>query len=471
MFNAYYNPSNLFISSSSTLNFAMTQQATTSSFNFRYATGYAAGTNITNWKDVMTFKNTGNVGIGTINPGNSRLNVEVPSSDATNPVGLTVTNNYTGASAKFGIDVNVDGAGSGAKYGISSSVIGLASDASANYGYQVAMTPNGIGSCFGVYSQLLSAGSGARYGIYNSVFSPAANTSNIYGEYIVMSGTNATARRYGLYVSGETDNYFSGKIGISNTIPTYNVHSTESQAVFANLYAQNTYNGSFDSRAVYGTAVNGPGYGLGGDFTGGFKGLSAYGNGSTYTGGVWGGIFSADGSAGTRYGVYGQAYATSAVNYGVYGTASSGTTNYALYANGSIGYTGSLLPISDRKFKKDVQPLTGALEKLMKLEPKTYYMKTEEFDYMNFSKVKQFGLIAQEVEEVFPELVEAGSHPGRVDPNNRDVVSEPVTYKGMNYTGLTPVMIQAIKEQQAQIEELKKQLADQQKQIEALLKK
>jgi Chaperone of endosialidase len=55
---------------------------------------------------------------------------------------------------------------------------------------------------------------------------------------------------------------------------------------------------------------------------------------------------------------------------------------------------------------------------------------------MNFSTGKQMGVIAQEVEKVFPELV----------TTNGD------GYKRVNYIGLIPVLIESIKEQQTQIE-------------------
>ena len=115
--------------------------------------------------------------------------------------------------------------------------------------------------------------------------------------------------------------------------------------------------------------------------------------------------------------------------------------------------------------------LNSSLEKLLRLEPKTYYMKTDEYDFMNFSKTKQFGLIAQDVQEVFPELVQPGTHPAKVDQKTGETIGQDVNFIGMDYTGLTPIMIQAIKEQQAQIEELKKMLEAQQLLINELKNK
>lgn len=186
---------------------------------------------------------TGNIGIGTKTPSTSRLNVEIPNTDATNPIGLTVTNNYTGALNKFGIDVNVDGAGSGVKYGISSSVVGLAGDASSIYGYQVNMTPNGTGTSYGIYSYNQAVGTGARYGFYNLVYAAATNVSTIYGVRTAISNAG-TGNSYGIYNTGEDYNYFSGRVGIGVTIPTYALELPNNTTIGigqARAYAWATY--------------------------------------------------------------------------------------------------------------------------------------------------------------------------------------------------------------------------------------
>jgi hypothetical protein len=67
--------------------------------------------------------------------------------------------------------------------------------------------------------------------------------------------------------------------------------------------------------------------------------------------------------------------------------------------------------------------------------------------------------------------VEDAVNPGPLDPETRKPVGKDLEYKSMNYIGLTPVLVQAVKEQQAQIEDLKKQLEEQKKLIDALLKK
>lgn len=170
--------------------------------------------------DRLTVNSSGNLGIGTTVPGTSRLNLNI--ADATNPTGLFIQNNYTGASAKYGIDVNVDGAGSGTKYGISSSVVGLAADGSTIQGYQVSMTPNGTGAAYGVASNISSVGTGTRIGFYNVLSQGATNTSAVYGFYSSIADSG-TGDAYGIYTTGEDKNYFDGNVGINTTSPDANL--------------------------------------------------------------------------------------------------------------------------------------------------------------------------------------------------------------------------------------------------------
>lgn len=170
--------------------------------------------------DRLTVNSSGNLGIGTTVPGTSRLNLNI--ADATNPTGLFIQNNYTGASSKYGIDVNVDGSGSGTKYGISSSVVGLAADASTIQGYQVSMTPNGTGAAYGVASNISSVGTGTRIGFYNVLAQGATNTSAVYGLFSSITDSG-TGDAYGVYTTGEDKNYFDGNVGINTTSPDANL--------------------------------------------------------------------------------------------------------------------------------------------------------------------------------------------------------------------------------------------------------
>jgi len=115
---------------------------------------------------------------------------------------------------------------------------------------------------------------------------------------------------------------------------------------------------------------------------------------------------------------------------------------------------------SDEKFKKNISDYNNALDNIMKLRPVTYEMKTDEYPFMNFEKGTQIGFIAQEMESIFPSLVVSGAHPGENDPF--------IEYKGINYIGLTPILVKALQEQQIMIDSLKSKYESLQKRLEEI---
>lgn len=161
-----------------------------------------------------------------------------------------------------------------------------------------------------------------------------------------------------------------------------------------------------------------------------------------------------------NYGVYG--YASSYNSVGVYGEAQghfalAGSFAGDVYATGDIHADG-VVTWSDAKFKKNIAPLQGAMETVMSLKPKVYEMKTEEFkDHMSFTEGRRFGLIAQELETVLPELVNNSFAPAKVSVEDRKkgVSKPPLEYKSVNYTALIPVLIAALQELQAEVDALK----------------
>ncbi|MBI3511485.1 MAG: tail fiber domain-containing protein [Bacteroidetes bacterium] len=232
----------------------------------------------------------------------------------------------------------------------------------------------------------------------------------------------------------------SGYVGIGNMLPGYKFEVDEGTAQYTSLLT-NTFSGNSDHYGVYGKSVNNPGYGYGVYGEGGYMGVYGLASSTSYVG--------------TGYGVFGSATGTAGTGsrYGVYGTASGGSTNYGVYCNGNGGYTGTWLNVSDEKFKENIQPMTGALNKVMLLKPVTYTMKRDEYKSMNFSSGTQVGLIAQDLEKVFPELVAQSSAPGDIDPNTGKPAI--IDYKGVNYIGLTPILVEAIQEQQLIIDSVK----------------
>ncbi len=108
-----------------------------------------------------------------------------------------------------------------------------------------------------------------------------------------------------------------------------------------------------------------------------------------------------------------------------------------------ICYSGTIGACSDRRFKKNITPLTGSLDKVMSLRPVNYEWRREEFPDRGFGEGNKIGLIAQEVEDIVPEVVKKQGD----------------GYYSVDYGRLTPILIGAVQEQQATIKELKSQLA------------
>ncbi len=130
---------------------------------------------------------------------------------------------------------------------------------------------------------------------------------------------------------------------------------------------------------------------------------------------------------------------------GVYGNSTANSGIWAGYFDGNVMINGSgfltgFVPISsDRRFKKNITELENISEKIAKIKSYTYEFRLDEFKGRNFAKGEQLGFIAQELKEVFPQLVVEGKD----------------GYNYVNYDGMIPVLLEGFKEQQQQIEELK----------------
>ncbi len=108
-----------------------------------------------------------------------------------------------------------------------------------------------------------------------------------------------------------------------------------------------------------------------------------------------------------------------------------------------ISVAGNYIVLSDRQLKKEIEQVNAVLPLIKRLKPSTYYYNN---DVAN--KRKQIGFIAQEVKEIFPELVDV--------VNNK----EGKQLLGINYSNFSVVAIKAIQEQQEEIEKLKSELAE-----------
>ena len=117
------------------------------------------------------------------------------------------------------------------------------------------------------------------------------------------------------------------------------------------------------------------------------------------------------------------------------GLAGSNSSNaFIVNYDGSATLAGDLTVNSDARLKSNIVTLGSTLSKLLLIDGKSYTMKSNE-------NVEKIGLLAQDVLAAFPELVKKGG-------------DEDGTLS-VNYQGLIPVLINAIKEQQEQINVLK----------------
>lgn len=171
-------------------------------------------------------------------------------------------------------------------------------------------------------------------------------------------------------------------------------------------------------------------------------------------GATWGGT-------GTNIGVHGHGTGGS-TKYGIYGSLTGSCTGcYAGYFDGDLAYTGTMIDVSDKKFKEKINTLDDAIAKIMNLKPKTYQFK--KYKDFNFAQGKQYGFIAQELQKEIPELVTQNVHP-HFDENNE--AAGKTEYLGINYIHLIPILTKGIQEQQQLIESQNNKINNQQIQLE-----
>ena len=118
---------------------------------------------------------------------------------------------------------------------------------------------------------------------------------------------------------------------------------------------------------------------------------------------------------------------------------------------GTVTASSGFACASDFRYKKNIKPLSNSLENIRKINGVNYYWKLEEYPDHNFSDKNQLGFIAQDLEKIYPEMV----------------FTDEKGYKSIDYSRLTPVLVEAVKElaikndtQQTQINELKKEMME-----------
>jgi hypothetical protein len=268
------------------------------------------------------------------------------------------------------------------------------------------------------------AGSGANL---TSIPNAALNNSTISG---IALGNNLATLTIGTGLSGTSYNGSTG-VTISMTNTSFFIGTTSIS--LGRTSATQTLTGvSIDGNAA--TVTNGLTTGNYGSYST-FSGAVTAGSGASggflnaiYVGGynrIW-----AFGNA-TAYGI---GYYQGGTDYIGFHFGATATSLHTFYQNGNYVASGDVTAFSDARLKTNVKTINNALSKVLGLTGVTYNRTDLE------DKSTKIGFIAQEVEKVVPEVVLYDSEKDRY---------------GVSYGNVTALLVEAIKEQQTQIEELK----------------
>jgi hypothetical protein len=111
-------------------------------------------------------------------------------------------------------------------------------------------------------------------------------------------------------------------------------------------------------------------------------------------------------------------------------------TGAAVYVN-SAGQLGVLA--SSERYKEDIETMSTSTQRLHQLRPVSYHLKTDPPGAI------QYGLIAEEVDKVYPELV---------------IRDEAGNIQGVRYEELAPMLLSVVQQQTARLDALERQLSE-----------
>lgn len=259
---------------------------------------------------------------------------------------------------------------------------------------------------------------------------------------------------------GIAGNFEGGLIGLSAKATTlYGVLGTSENAagIFGSSLHGYGVQGSADNETagVYGYGINN---------SAGIKGagtsIGVLGESSNY----WGVVGFSTGGASIAAGLYGRA----TEGIGVFGRTDN-ENSYAGYFAGDLYSSGNYIG-SDAALKQNEQTITDAMNVLVRLQPKSYTYRTSQFRDLNLPEGTRYGMIAQEVESVLPQLVKETSievydwnkfdtETAHALENEKPTPNAPKTlqtvqFKAVNYTEFIPILIAGVQEQQANIQNL-----------------
>lgn len=129
--------------------------------------------------------------------------------------------------------------------------------------------------------------------------------------------------------------------------------------------------------------------------------------------------------------------------YNHLGVNGTGSGTYALYVSGDT-YTSGTYTSSDKRFKKNVKAVELINDELFKVKSYSYNFRQNEFQARHFDNKHHFGFLAQDVKEIFPDLV-------KMDDSG---------YYAINYVEFIPLLLQSLKEEDQKVKDLETRIAD-----------
>lgn len=326
-------------------------------------------------------------------------------------------------------------------------------------------------------------------GVYNSVRVTNSGDIKLYRNYVEQTAqTNPFGVAQGLYndfeMSGNKSNY-----GVYNVLKSNDGYAPSSVYDYEVAGVKNILKKSASANPVNLNGFLQKTIGV-------YNIMSVYGGNSSNGYGVYNIMKVTQTSPSNIYGMRCDIVPDSGVNttlgsflpgfmYGVYSTVDSSLINnpkaYAAVFSGKVLVNGNLLLTSDVSLKENITDYKNALTIVKKLTPKNYNLRSEKDDP---NRKTHSGFVAQDVETIAPDLVSTFYQPGkfRIKEENVEIIKyeidkdklgnpivktvktiekketkteDPTTQlKAVNYIEMIPILLQAIKEQQAIIEQL-----------------
>ncbi len=400
---------------------------TTGSYNSFVGAGSGSGNTTGGYNSFLGYQSGSS---NTIGSGNSFLGYKSGSSNTTGS-GNSFVGSESGTHNTTGRYNSFLGAGSGNSNttGYSNSFLGYKSGANNTTGSENSFvgTASGASNTTGSGNSFVGTASGANNttGFYNSFLgyqSGYANTTGRYNSFLgYQSGYSNTTGYFNLFLGYRS--------GYDNTTGRYNLF-------LGNYSGYNNTTGNYNSFLGYSSGYNNT-TGSRNVFLGYYAGYNETGSNKLYI----------ENSSSATPLIYGE-FDNNILRFnGDVGINAAPTGGYALYVNGTTYCTSGSWTASDKRYKKEIETIESALEKVKSMRGANYEFNTSKFKNKDFSEEKQYGFIAQELKEVLPELV-------KQDEDG---------FYAVNYDGVIPVLVEAIKElekENSKIEKLEAEIAE-----------